>query len=48
MLWGNTIEEYIKLMHGATEDERLQEQLKQRLKTKEAWLPTREDKEPPF
>ena len=46
MLWGSTIEEYIKLMHGAIEEER--PQAKQELETKEVWLPTKEVKEPPF
>jgi hypothetical protein len=45
MLWGNTIEEYIKLMHGAIEEER--PQAKQR-ETKEVWLPTQKEQEPPF
>ena len=48
MLWGNTIEDYIKLMHGAIEEERPQAKQKQQLETKEVWLPTKEVKEPPF
>tara|TARA_S200002703_G_C3694356_1_gene213202 strand:- start:377 stop:520 length:144 start_codon:yes stop_codon:yes gene_type:complete len=47
MLWGNTIEEYIKLMHGAIE-ERPQAKQKQQIETREVWLPTEEDQEPPF
>ena len=47
MLWGNTIEEYIKIMHGAIEEDRPQAKQKQ-IETREVWLPTKEVKEPPF
>jgi len=44
MLWGNTIEEFIKIMFGTTEE---RSQAKQ-IETKKVWLPTQKDEEPPF